>query len=65
MTDEILEVSKQKVMKSAAGYYIGTTCVVKDENGTYTTPYSRDSHYFASKYAAQTFFNYTNECDPE
>lgn len=44
--------SELQVLKSAAGYYVGT--LHTDENG-FTEPGSRDSGYFRTKSEAQTF----------
>jgi len=61
-------ISKQKVMKSAAGYYIGCGYIEEmflnpDETMQDVTldmlqlPYSRDSGYFPTEAAAQTALN--------
>tara|TARA_R100000951_G_scaffold77359_1_gene65352 strand:- start:2462 stop:2647 length:186 start_codon:yes stop_codon:yes gene_type:complete len=53
------EISELKVLRSAAGYYIGRT-----ENGM---PYSRESDYFHSKDNAEWALSYKNmelEQDP-
>lgn len=40
-------VSKLKVLRSAAGYYIGREC--RDKDMPFDEPYSRESDYFSSK----------------
>lgn len=43
-----------KVMKSAAGYYLGHACYVEEDGGfKYEVPYSRESGYFRTKEEAQ------------
>ena len=44
-------VSAFKVLKSGAGWYIGTTHI--DEEYGYEEPYSRESLYFATKAQAE------------
>ena len=45
-----MKISDLKVMKSAAGYYIGRSC--SDEDG-FEVPYSRESEYFRKEVEAQ------------
>lgn len=49
--------SHLKVMKSAAGYYIGTEYRTVEDDHTFLEPGSRDSEYFASAAEAQDALN--------
>lgn len=51
-----LSVSKYKVLKSNAGYYIGRT-YIDEECGGMEFPYDRLSKYYSSKEIAQTKLN--------
>ena len=46
-----MEISKLKVMRSAAGYYIGRSCTNDDMPG-FEEPYSRESGYCPNEAAA-------------
>jgi len=46
-----MEISALKVMKSAAGYYIGRSCTDDDMPG-FEEPYSRESGYYPTEAAA-------------
>lgn len=46
-----MKISRPKVLKSAAGFYIETTC--KDEDGT-EMPYERLSGYYPTQEAAES-----------
>lgn len=47
---EQYRVSQLKVLKSAAGYYIGRVCIFKDGH---EEPYSRESGYYDSNKSAE------------
>jgi hypothetical protein len=49
--------SDLQVLRSGAGWYVGTTYVNRDENGqvTFIEPGSRDSDYFATEAEAAEF----------
>jgi len=49
-----IKVSELKVMRSAAGWYVGRDCV---EDG-WLMPYSRESGYFATETDAQIFLDW-------
>lgn len=51
MSEEVFEISELKILKSAAGYYIGRT--YKDEGMDF--PYSRESGYFKSEADVKAF----------
>jgi len=58
VSDEILSMSGPKVMQSAAGFYIGETCVCKYtyEDGTTHTmeePWDRYTSYYATAEEAE------------
>tara|TARA_B100000902_G_scaffold299863_1_gene287385 strand:- start:51 stop:251 length:201 start_codon:yes stop_codon:yes gene_type:complete len=58
MNEELLSISKPKVMQSAAGYYIGESCMVEytwedGEKQIIEEPYDRYTGYFGNKEAAQ------------
>ena len=42
-----MEISDLKVMKSAAGFYIGRSCIDEEMPG-FDQPYSRESGYYGS-----------------
>lgn len=46
-----MQISELKVMKSAAGYYIGRSCV--EDGLPFEQPYSRESGYYPTKEAAE------------
>ena len=48
---EYLKISKYKVMKSAAGYYVGRTCT--EATCTIPMPYDRATEYFQTKEEAE------------
>ena len=49
-----ISISDYQVMKSAAGYYIGRTCVERTEEGwEYPAPYDRVSGYYATEEEAK------------
>lgn len=57
-SEEILSMSGPKVMQSAAGYYIGESCVTKytyedGETMTITEPYDRYTSYYATREQAE------------
>tara|TARA_B100001057_G_scaffold500814_1_gene618037 strand:- start:212 stop:430 length:219 start_codon:yes stop_codon:yes gene_type:complete len=57
-SEEILSMSGPKVMQSAAGFYIGESCVTKytyedGESMTIEEPWDRYTEYFATKEAAE------------
>ncbi len=54
---EYTNIDGPKVMRSAAGYYIGFSCQTKDMSG-YDQPYSRESDYFATTEEAQKYLDY-------
>ena len=59
-SEEILSMSGPKVMQSAAGYYVGESCVTKYtyEDGqtmTIEEPWDRYSGYFAEKELAELY----------
>lgn len=61
-SEEILSMSGPSVMQSAAGYYVGESCVTKytyedGETMTITEPYDRYSGYFASKELAEAYLS--------
>ena len=43
--------SRLQVLQSAAGYYIGTTWIISEQE---FEPYSRDSQYFKTKESAES-----------
>ena len=47
-----MTISELKVLKSAAGYYVGRSCTEDDEPG-FPMPYSRESGYFPTREAAE------------
>lgn len=47
-----MKISELKVMRSAAGYYIGRSCVEDDGQ-----PYSRESGYYPTKELAEAELN--------
>jgi hypothetical protein len=51
--------SELKVMRSAAGYYVGTTCTTDG----FEEPGSRDSGYFPTKEQAQKYLDMVNEVE--
>ena len=55
-------ISHLKVMKSAAGYYIGRDCYAEDEP-LLLMPFDRDSNYFSTAEAAQNELDYLLETD--
>jgi hypothetical protein len=55
--EEKVNYSHLKVMKSAAGYYIGTEHRSVEDDYTFTEPGSRDSEYFATAAEAQDALN--------
>ena len=55
-------ISHLKVMKSAAGYYIGRDCYAEDEP-LLLMPFDRDSNYFSTAEAAQKELDYLLETD--
>ena len=55
-------ISHLKVMKSAAGYYIGRDCYAEDEP-LLLMPFDRDSNYFKTAEAAQNELDYLLETD--
>ena len=56
--DEPMETSELKVMKSAAGYYLGRS--YKDREVNVDLPYSRESDYFDTHDLAQDFLDHLN-----
>lgn len=46
------------VMKSAAGYYVGTYFMDDEFNPPFLCPGSRDSQYFATEEEASSFLTY-------
>tara|TARA_R110002074_G_C12313075_1_gene646222 strand:- start:516 stop:713 length:198 start_codon:yes stop_codon:yes gene_type:complete len=58
MEDRIVEILPMEPLRSAAGWYAGSMCKVKDETGEIMVePYDRQSHYMASKEEAQRYVN--------
>ena len=55
-------ISHLKIMKSAAGYYIGRDCYAEDEP-LLLMPFDRDSNYFKTAEAAQKELDYLLETD--
>ena len=55
-------ISHLKIMKSAAGYYIGRDCYAEDEP-LLLMPFDRDSNYFKTAEAAQNELDYLLETD--
>lgn len=51
--EKIIMVSESKILRSAAGYYIGRDCAVSDGTYTWYEPYSRESGYFADEEQAE------------
>ena len=51
MPDENMVISELKVMKSAAGYYLGTSYTSDDM--PWQAPYSRESGYWATEEEAK------------
>lgn len=56
-SDDLHKYSDLQVLKSAAGYYIGTVYT----DGSFTEPGSRDSSYFKTEVAAQGLLDYIVE----
>ena len=52
-----LVVSALKVMQSAAGFYVGRSCVDLAD-GNFEQPYSRESDYFATAEDAEPYRAY-------
>jgi hypothetical protein len=65
MREQVISISNPKVMQSAAGYYIGTTCDTKMiyDNGMYdimaNAPYDRESNYFPTEAEAELYLSAT------
>jgi hypothetical protein len=55
--------SELQVLRSAAGWYVGTTYT--NEDGRWVGPGSRDSGYFATEAEAQAFLNALEAGDEE
>lgn len=64
--DKVLEISTPKVMQSAAGFYVGTSCQTEltyddGEKQIITEPYDRYTGYYATeaeaKYVLEVDFN--------
>jgi len=62
MDDKIIEVFPLEPLQSAAGWYAGSLCEVRDyETGEVTIePYDRQSPYMDSKEEAQRYVDVTN-----
>jgi hypothetical protein len=67
-TDGELVISDEKVMQSAAGFYVGFDCWEYKEDdqlwfGEWSGcfPYSRESEYFATREEAQAYLDYLNQ----
>ena len=62
--EDTIILSKECVMKSAAGYYVGTACKTIKSNEDWKIgmiePYSRDSHYMGTHEEVEAFIECCN-----
>jgi hypothetical protein len=56
--EKVIDISDYKVMKSAAGFYVGRSCVTDYDGDLVPEPYDRASDYFETHEEAASYLRY-------
>lgn len=62
---KVIEISEYKVMESAAGFYVGRSCLTAYDGEIILEPYDRASEYFETYEAAESYLKYICPEDDE
>jgi hypothetical protein len=63
---KVIDISDYKVMESAAGFYVGRSCLTAYPDGEIVPePYDRASDYFETHEAAASYLRYISPEEPE
>lgn len=62
---KVIEISEYKVMESAAGFYVGRSCLTAYDGDIIPEPYDRASDYFETYEAAESYLNYISTEDED
>lgn len=62
---KVIEISDYKVMESAAGFYVGRSCLTAYDGDVIPEPYDRASDYFETQEEAASYLRYISPEEPE
>ena len=63
---KVIEISEYKVMESAAGFYVGRSCLTAYPGGEIVPePYDRASDYFETHEGAASYLRYISPEEPD
>lgn len=62
---KVIEISEYKVMESAAGFYVGRSCLTAYDGDIIPEPYDRASEYFETYEDAESYLKYICPEDDE
>jgi hypothetical protein len=62
---KVIEISDYKVMESAAGFYVGRSCLTAYDGDVIPEPYDRASDYFETYEAAESYLHYISPEDDD
>lgn len=62
---KVIEISEYKVMESAAGFYVGRSCLTAYETDIIPEPYDRASEYFETYEEAASYLRYISPEEPD
>lgn len=62
---KVIEISDYKVMESAAGFYVGRSCLTAYDGEIVSEPYDRASDYFETHEEAANYLRYIGPEEPD
>ena len=62
---KVIDISDYKVMESAAGFYVGRSCLTAYDGDIIPEPYDRASDYFETHEAAASYLRYISPEEPD
>lgn len=62
---KVIDISDYKVMESAAGFYVGRSCLTAYDGDIVPEPYDRASDYFETHEGAASYLRYISPEEPD